>query len=402
MKPIKTALLFLFIASGVIAQLPYQESFESTTGYTADVDIIDNLSDYFARMNTPCTGMPCEVNFSAGYTGYDGTFYWAGEDHDDSGILGGSMKTLCITLDPIDISANTTGLLNISIAAAANNISNAYDAGTMDGIYVAYQIDAGAFLPVHTWGYYTPDMGVNEYLSYDEDNDGVISATESDTLTGAFRTKNRMVAAIGSSLVIRICAHSDASSEEWAVDNIQVSSATTTPLPVEMTDFSVRQNQNKVSLVWKTITELENKGFEVQRSLNAFDWDAIGFVAGNGTSQETHTYQFEDRPDIYDETIYYRLKQHDSNGTYSFSQIVSATMNSIPQLMEYPNPFSEVLNISVQNDISLQIRNQFGQEVLRRQITKEATLDLGHFPPGIYFLSYNYNGHLITRKLVKN
>ncbi|MEM9889175.1 MAG: hypothetical protein AAF849_25125, partial [Bacteroidota bacterium] len=109
------------------AQLPYIESFETGSGYTADVDVIDGLGDYFARMDTDCSGPPdpCAVNFTAGYTGFDGNFYWAGEDHDDAEVGGAGNGTLCITLDAIDISANTTGRLNIAIAAAANDVNNA-------------------------------------------------------------------------------------------------------------------------------------------------------------------------------------------------------------------------------------------------------------------------------------
>ncbi|MEM6769276.1 MAG: hypothetical protein AAF597_01725 [Bacteroidota bacterium] len=213
-------------AAGLPAQLPYVESFETGSGYTADVDVIDNLSDYFARMNTDCSGPPdpCAANFTDGYSGFDGNFYWAGEDHDDAGVGGLGNPTLCLTLDAIDISANTTGQLEIAIAAAGDNRSNAYDDAD-DGLFVTYSIDNGPFQAVHTWDYYTPDGGTTDFLAYDSDNDGVIGPGETDVLTPTFKTQSRTITATGNSLVIRICAHSDRSSEEWAVDNIVVTSA---------------------------------------------------------------------------------------------------------------------------------------------------------------------------------
>ena len=87
-------------------------------------------------------------------------------------------------------------------------------------------------------------------------------------------------------------------------------------IPVELTSFVASVNENSVTLNWTTATETNNLGFEVQRNSGS-DYQAIGFVTGNGTTTETQEYSFTDI--VTTGSYSYRLKQVDYDGTFSYS-----------------------------------------------------------------------------------
>ena len=124
-------------------------------------------------------------------------------------------------------------------------------------------------------------------------------------------------------------------------------------VPVELTSFSASVSNNSVTLNWITATELNNSGFQIERSVISneernLDWEQIGFINGNGTTSESHSYSFVDR-NISDGKYSYRLKQIDFDGTFSYSNEVEVDL-SLPQTFSlaqnYPNPFNPSTKIS--------------------------------------------------------
>ena len=140
-------------------------------------------------------------------------------------------------------------------------------------------------------------------------------------------------------------------------------------IPVEMVSFSSNVSGNNVSLKWSTATELNNSGFEIERSSESSTWEKIGFVAGSGSSSEYRFYNYEDNklnPGIY----YYRLKQLDYDGTFEYSneiQVEVATLFDFALEQNYPNPFNPNTNIRFsvpQNSlVNIKVYNIVGQEV---------------------------------------
>jgi hypothetical protein len=124
-------------------------------------------------------------------------------------------------------------------------------------------------------------------------------------------------------------------------------------VPVELTSFSASVSNNSVTLNWITATELNNSGFQIERSVISneernLDWEQIGFINGNGTTSESHSYSFIDK--ILSSGKYsYRLKQIDFDGTFSYSNEVEVDL-SLPQTFSleqnYPNPFNPSTTIS--------------------------------------------------------
>ena len=117
-----------------------------------------------------------------------------------------------------------------------------------------------------------------------------------------------------------------------------------TTLPVTLTAFTATKlTENKVQLNWSTASEINNKKFEIQRTENEkLEWQNIGSVEGNGTTNSLQNYQLND--DISTSlnranTVYYRLKQIDFDGRFEYSKVVSVNLNSVEQTVSiYPNP----------------------------------------------------------------
>jgi 2',3'-cyclic-nucleotide 2'-phosphodiesterase (5'-nucleotidase family) len=68
-------------------------------------------------------------------------------------------------------------------------------------------------------------------------------------------------------------------------------------LPVELIAFNANVNDKKVNISWQTATEMNNRGFEIQRRVGNFNWQTIGFVKGNGTTTQIQSYAYSDNLD---------------------------------------------------------------------------------------------------------
>lgn len=96
------------------------------------------------------------------------------------------------------------------------------------------------------------------------------------------------------------------------------------PLPVKLTSLKAANVHQNILLEWTTAAEINNKGFEVQRSENGINFDKIGWVDGNGFSTENIHYSFEDKKVSPNVLYYYRLKQIDFDEQFEITKVVSA------------------------------------------------------------------------------
>ena len=112
-------------------------------------------------------------------------------------------------------------------------------------------------------------------------------------------------------------------------------------VPVELTSFTATINGNDVQLIWKTATEKNNSGFQVERKSLA-GYETVGFVAGAGTTSEPMSYSYSDN-NLNPGNYYYRLKQIDFDGTFEYSEDVEVdviTPDVYSLIKYYPNPFN--------------------------------------------------------------
>ncbi|MDP2364190.1 MAG: hypothetical protein Q8M94_10530, partial [Ignavibacteria bacterium] len=139
------------------------------------------------------------------------------------------------------------------------------------------------------------------------------------------------------------------------------------PIPVELISFYALQNNELVELNWITVTELNNLGFHIEKSLDKSNWYNIGFVEGKGTTTELNYYSYIDSNLIQVEQ-FYRLKQVDYNGSFKYSNIISSiksTPDEFNLILCYPNPFnnSTTIQFILDNDepVQLLIYNSLGE-----------------------------------------
>ena len=183
------------------------------------------------------------------------------------------------------------------------------------------------------------------------------------------------------------------------------------PFAVELASFTASYTNHTVILNWVTASEENNDRFEVERSINGKDFLKIGTVKGNGTTNQLMRYTFTDKH-FATGTFYYRLKQVDFDGKYTYSKIVavSADKSLKASAQAYPNPFSTELNISValetEGQLQVQLLDVQGTTVLLKSMTfeqgtHEVKLPLSNLKQGVYLLRLNGGGLNQTLKVVK-
>lgn len=182
-------------------------------------------------------------------------------------------------------------------------------------------------------------------------------------------------------------------------------------LPVIFLDFSGELKGKQVQLKWATGAEINNKGFNVERSLNGTDFTAIAFVSAANTNNAVHNYQFVD--EVKGKRIYYRLQQVDNDGKATYSNVVVINNNSSIQLVQVvPNPvkntFDLIAGASVTAATKVQIDIHTTTGVLVKSINGSFDVvrnavknSLSNQPAGMYFFTIQSDGDIQRIKVLK-
>jgi hypothetical protein len=159
-----------------------------------------------------------------------------------------------------------------------------------------------------------------------------------------------------------------------------------TPLPVELLNFTALCKNQNILVEWSTASETNNFFFTIERSLSpsgggaggGFNWNSIATINGAGNSNNLLNYSFTDilpSPNGEGQGVrYYRLKQTDFNGAFTYSGIVYTSCNnsSFEYINVYPNPAHDHFNcdiISEENTvIDIYITNNLGQSGITKKI----------------------------------
>ncbi|MFZ4622155.1 MAG: T9SS type A sorting domain-containing protein [Bacteroidota bacterium] len=185
---------------------------------------------------------------------------------------------------------------------------------------------------------------------------------------------------------------------------------TTNPLPVELISLNAAAGKQSVTLTWKTATEVNNHGFEIEKNING-SWKNIGFVEGNGTTNAPQSYTFIDAS--AKGTVSYRLKQIDRDGKFEYTKSVDATVAEILTFgldQNYPNPFNPNTVISYQlpltSPVRLSVYDAIGREVatvvneVQEAGNYTAQFDGSKLSSGIYFYTLHAGQFTATKKLL--
>lgn len=184
--------------------------------------------------------------------------------------------------------------------------------------------------------------------------------------------------------------------------------AVQTPLPVELLYFQATAEGEQVRLQWATASETNNDHFQVERSANGTDFERVGDqVRGAGNTDEPLNYELVDA-DPLPGVSYYRLKQVDFDGRYEYSNIEVVQMGDVATgaLQLFPNPVRDQLQVRWDGDRNidrLRLLTARGQEVSidARINDKQAEVDLGDLPAGVYFLEVLSGRERRVQKVVK-
>ena len=200
----------------------------------------------------------------------------------------------------------------------------------------------------------------------------------------------------------------------------------TYPLPVELSSFIASVNINNVNLNWKTATEVNNNGFEVQRAVvrgqgseigsqkseAGSQWEKIGFMSGHGNSNSPKEYSFIDKNLTGGTNFVYRLKQIDNDGQYQYSKEVEVKVvpKDINLLQNYPNPFNPVTEIKFTLPeaarVTLRVYNIIGQEVaslvngIEEAGFHSIRFEGSDLPSGTYIYRLQTGGFVQTKKML--
>ncbi|CAF4651376.1 unnamed protein product, partial [Rotaria sp. Silwood1] len=188
----------------------------------------------------------------------------------------------------------------------------------------------------------------------------------------------------------------DISTNDPTKPTFKVSLQSDSPLPVELIGFSSNVNKNNVLLNWSTASELNNKGFEVERKEVNSSWNTVSFVTGKGTSNQTNNYTFEDK----------------NVNTGNLANEVSVGIPKEFALQQnYPNPFNPTTTINfdlpVDAKVNLLIYDVTGRlisEVVNSEFKagiNSVKFNAANFASGIYFYSINISsvtGNFIETK----
>ncbi|MDQ3021243.1 MAG: T9SS type A sorting domain-containing protein [Bacteroidota bacterium] len=187
-------------------------------------------------------------------------------------------------------------------------------------------------------------------------------------------------------------------------------------LPVELSSFTSTVNRRDVNLNWTTVSELNNSGFNIERSIDhpeGSGWSMIGNVHGNGTTTTLHSYSFTDRG-LSSGKYNYRLKQIDFNGNFAYYNLRSEVNVGVPGKYDlsqnYPNPFnpSTKINYDIPFDgkVSLNIFDLSGREIATLvndiQVAGYYTINFNaaNLASGVYFYIVNSGNFVATKKMI--
>lgn len=182
-------------------------------------------------------------------------------------------------------------------------------------------------------------------------------------------------------------------------------------LPVDGLNLSFLVQKEKIALNWQTATEINNKGFEVERNLGN-GWQNIGFIEGRGNSNTSNFYSFIDEAKLYGKVLY-RLKQIDNDGKFTYSNVIEVNLalpKSVELLQNYPNPFNPTTTISYvlpeAGNVTLKVFNPLGQEVAtlineyQESGIKHVNFDASNLTSGIYYYKIQFGNVVKTNKMI--
>lgn len=186
----------------------------------------------------------------------------------------------------------------------------------------------------------------------------------------------------------------------------------TTVVPVQFISFTAFLNNTKNAVLnWTTSKEINHKIFRIEKSYNGKDFFVIDSVLAKDETLSINKYSITDKA-IIDKVTYYRIKQVDVDGKFSYSPTIAVnpTTENKNIVAVFPNPVNDILNLNIQSTANtkgaLMIADLTGRIVMHEQLTLNKgsqiqSVNLSKLSKGTYQLTFLLNGDRIVQKIVK-
>ena len=316
----------------------------------------------------------------------------------------------------------TTGEVSVSCGGAGGLVGN-HSGGSIVNCYSVSKVSAPSAYGGLIGGNYTADAVTNSF--FDTDSTSSSAAGNGET-SSSLKTLSTFTNA-GWDFVRET---TNGTNDYWDMDTTNKVTNSGYPfpswqnggavaLPVEMASFTVTSSRLSASLQWKTVTEVNTNGFEIQRSsINLStsnpQWFPVAFVKGHGMSTAPISYSYADRGLSAGEYSY-RLKQIDNNGSTQYSKTVNIEVGNAPRTFtlsqNYPNPFNPTTTIefTLEKDgrVSLKVYDILGREVAtlldeNRQagVYQQVFFNGSRYSSGVYFAVLRSGEKQMVKKML--
>lgn len=315
----------------------------------------------------------------------------------------GETEDYVITLDTLKPVTNvvTTDIGNNEITVRWSNGNGAAR------VVLAKELPTVLTEPVNGQDFMSPDpvfasgrgdsTAAGNYIVYNSDRDTSVTVTGLNTLTQ-----------------YEFYVYEYINTSSGTVYSLPGVAASGTTLPVKLMSFTASKLGSDVTLNWSTGSEVNNKGFNIERLAENNNWVNVGFVQGKGHTTNISKYSYVDHiPALSSNTLYYRLQQVDYDGKYEYSPIVVVSNDKLKNtaFKAYPNPFDQALTLNIEHtvegELHVEVKDVFGKTVTAKTVVTSKgntvlTIDnLDHLANGIYFVQVEQNGEVQNLRVTK-
>ena len=196
------------------------------------------------------------------------------------------------------------------------------------------------------------------------------------------------------------------SSGLWSLAETDSFQVTSNPTPIIGFHLSAAKKTTEVWLHWETLTEINTQHFEIEKSRNGIDFERTGTVKAAGNSKEKLRYRFIDEKP-YNTLNFYRIKQTDIDGAFTYSNIVSVLFQPAAQTIRlYPNPTAGMvyLDMPKKGNYLLQCFNAQGQMIISTSFTDTQLIQLSTtaLAIGTYYIRLSDGVTLFHASFIRN
>jgi hypothetical protein len=265
--------------------------------------VASSTGTYDFPMGTSTTAQPATINFTSAPTG---------------GTLTTDFVPLAPSLNGLPVSDNAYVIDRVAGNGYWSVVAN-------DGL---------------SGGTYTASFTANNFTGINDITN--LRLIKRSTTTDPWTVLGTHVAATGSTSSVTFSRSGLTSFSEFGLG----SNSAENPLPVTFASFNGKLSGTTANLTWSTLSEINNKGFEVEKSIDGKIFTKITFVEGNGTTNQRQNYSYSDRNAT--SAAYYRLKQVDFDGKFAYSNTIYLTERAqkTAELIAFPNPSNGEISLS--------------------------------------------------------